>query len=425
MKDYCAAHMVDVLLAHSYFLLLDPKQHAKMRPYPPLNTLHAATVLRNRGLEVAVFDAMLADDENDFRKALAEHQPKFVVLYEDNFNFLSKMCLLRMREAASDDGRDVTRGGLPGGGVRCRRHRPRRSVPRGRSRRRACSAKANTRCARSSTSGSPRILTARSRTFPGWRRCRMVCRCRVPIGPSNGTRTCSADRRGISSTSTPTGRLWQEHHGRFSLNMVVDARLPVSLQLVRQADLGSALRHALGTDTAAELASISTRRIAPDHVWFADDIFGLRSDWLDEFAEWLEQAGVRVPFTMQSRCDLMTDKAVDALARAGCEEVWLGAESGSQRVLDAMDKETTVDADPRRRAGVSASVASAPVSSSSSGTRARPGSTSSRPSPSWPKRCPTTSVSASAIPCRAHGSTRWSSSNSTTKRTGRVPATWR
>ena len=71
--------MVDVLLAHSYFLLLDPKQHAKMRPYPPLNTLHAAAVLRNRGLEVAVFDAMLADDENDFRKALAEHQPKIVV----------------------------------------------------------------------------------------------------------------------------------------------------------------------------------------------------------------------------------------------------------------------------------------------------------------------------------------------------------
>ena len=87
-------------MVDSYFLLLDPKQHAKMRPYPPLNTLHAAAVLRNRGLEVAVFDAMLADDENDFRKALAEHQPKIVVLYEDNFNFLSKMCLLRMREAA-------------------------------------------------------------------------------------------------------------------------------------------------------------------------------------------------------------------------------------------------------------------------------------------------------------------------------------
>ena len=80
-----------------------------------------------------------------------------------------------------------------------------------------------------------------------------------------------------------------------------------------------------------------------DHLWFADDIFGLRSDWLANFADRLQGAGVAVPFTMQSRCDLMNEQAVDALARSGCFEVWLGAESGSQRVLDAMDKEITVE----------------------------------------------------------------------------------
>ena len=89
-----------VLLGHSYFLLLDPKQHAKMKPYPPLNTLHAATVLRQEGLSVAVFDAMLANDESDFLASLQRHRPQIVVLFEDNFNFLSKMCLTRMREAA-------------------------------------------------------------------------------------------------------------------------------------------------------------------------------------------------------------------------------------------------------------------------------------------------------------------------------------
>ena len=92
--------MASVLLAHSYFIELDPKQHAKMRPYPPLNTLHAATVLRNDGYDVAVFDAMLAPDESAFAASLAQHRPEVVVLYEDNFNFLSKMCLTRMREAA-------------------------------------------------------------------------------------------------------------------------------------------------------------------------------------------------------------------------------------------------------------------------------------------------------------------------------------
>jgi anaerobic magnesium-protoporphyrin IX monomethyl ester cyclase len=85
------------------------------------------------------------------------------------------------------------------------------------------------------------------------------------------------------------------------------------------------------------------REIGPDHVWFADDIFGLRSDWLATFADRVHADGVRVPFTMQSRCDLMNEQAVDALARAGCHEVWLGAESGSQRILDAMDKDITVE----------------------------------------------------------------------------------
>ena len=82
--------------------------------------------------------------------------------------------------------------------------------------------------------------------------------------------------------------------------------------------------------------------IAPDHIWFADDIFALSPRWTEEFADAVEQRGARIPFKMQSRCDLMTRSTVGALARAGCEEVWMGAESGSQRILDAMNKGTRV-----------------------------------------------------------------------------------
>ncbi|NJM39634.1 MAG: cobalamin B12-binding domain-containing protein, partial [Anaerolineae bacterium] len=71
-----------------------------MKPYPPLATLYVASQLREAGVSVALFDAMLAEDEHAFAAMLREHQPRIVVLYEDNFNFLSKMCLSRMREAA-------------------------------------------------------------------------------------------------------------------------------------------------------------------------------------------------------------------------------------------------------------------------------------------------------------------------------------
>jgi anaerobic magnesium-protoporphyrin IX monomethyl ester cyclase len=82
---------------------------------------------------------------------------------------------------------------------------------------------------------------------------------------------------------------------------------------------------------------------APDHIWFADDIFGLRPAWVTEFADELIKRDAIIPFTMQSRCELMTEQTVAGLARAGCREVWLGAESGSQRVLDAMDKGIRVE----------------------------------------------------------------------------------
>src|SRR5687768_15919069 len=92
--------MTQILLGQSYYLRFDPKLWEAMQPYPPLGTLYAAGVLRSRGYEVALFDAMLAESEQEWADALDRSQPRFAVVYEDNFNYLSKMCLLRMREAA-------------------------------------------------------------------------------------------------------------------------------------------------------------------------------------------------------------------------------------------------------------------------------------------------------------------------------------
>src|SRR6476661_1914338 len=89
-----------ILFGQSYYLRFDPKLWAAMQPYPPLGTLYAASYLRDRGYDVDLFDAMLAESESEWDAALARSQPRIAVLYEDNFNYLSKMCLLRMREAA-------------------------------------------------------------------------------------------------------------------------------------------------------------------------------------------------------------------------------------------------------------------------------------------------------------------------------------
>src|SRR6202142_2981156 len=92
--------MSEILFAQSYYLRFDPKLGDAMQPYPPLGTLYAASYLKTRGYDVALFDAMLAESEEEWQQALNDLRPHFAVLYEDNFNYLSKMCLLRMRTAA-------------------------------------------------------------------------------------------------------------------------------------------------------------------------------------------------------------------------------------------------------------------------------------------------------------------------------------
>jgi anaerobic magnesium-protoporphyrin IX monomethyl ester cyclase len=84
------------------------------------------------------------------------------------------------------------------------------------------------------------------------------------------------------------------------------------------------------------------RAFRPDHIWFADDIFGFRVDWVREFARVLHAGDGGIPFTIQMRADLLSERMALALREAGCREAWIGAESGSQRVLDAMNKGTTV-----------------------------------------------------------------------------------
>jgi len=90
----------EVLIGQSYYLRFDPKLWDAMQPYPPLGSLYAASYIRSRGIATAVFDAMLADSPADWQRAVEKHRPRFAVIYEDRFNYLSKMCLLRMREAA-------------------------------------------------------------------------------------------------------------------------------------------------------------------------------------------------------------------------------------------------------------------------------------------------------------------------------------
>jgi hypothetical protein len=108
-----AEHGVDVLFGQAYFLRFDPKLWAAQQPYAPLGALYAAACARGRGYRVALFDAMLAESEQEWIAALDRRRPRVAVLYEDSFNYLSKMCLLRTRAGSRRSSRDRMRAITP------------------------------------------------------------------------------------------------------------------------------------------------------------------------------------------------------------------------------------------------------------------------------------------------------------------------
>jgi radical SAM superfamily enzyme YgiQ (UPF0313 family) len=329
-----------VLFGQAYFLRFDPTLWAAQQPYAPLGALYAAAAVRAHGYSVALFDAMLASSEREWADALDRHRPRIAVIYEDSFNYLSKMCLLRMREAA------LTMVGA------------------------ACERGVTVIVAGSDASDHPEIYLDRGAavvvtgegegtlvevldallggtgaalgTISGlW----------VPDGDGPPRRTPAREIiRDLDRLPRPAWDLvdveryraiWQRRHGYFSMNIVTTRGCPYHCNWCAKPIYGQRYTSRAPENVVDEIVWLADT-YRPDHLWIADDIFGLKPGWIEQFAGRLREKGRVVPFKCLLRADGVTEPISQALAASGCRTVWMGAESGSQRILDAMEKGTSV-----------------------------------------------------------------------------------
>jgi radical SAM superfamily enzyme YgiQ (UPF0313 family) len=330
--------MNNILFSHSYFMRYDPKQWVTGQPYPPLATIGAAALLRESGYRVSLFDTQLIGGPEELSPRLAAVRPDVFVLYDDGFNYLTKMCLTNMRDAAfrmiglakqqgavvvvsSSDSTDHYRHYLERGAD---------FVLLG--------------------EGEQTLLELVDALRNG------TGHAQIPglafLQGHQPVRTPSRKvMKDLDSLPMPAWDLvdiesyraiWMRHNGYFSLNVSTTRGCPYKCNWCAKPIYGNRYNARSPRHVVEEIKWLKTHT-GFDHIWMCDDIFGLKPGWVDEFADLIGQEGLHFRFKIQSRADLLLqENYVRALARAGCENSWMGAESGSQKILDAMDKGTTV-----------------------------------------------------------------------------------
>ncbi len=330
----------NILFTHSYFLRFDPKQWAWGQPYPPLGTLYAASLTRQNGYKVSLFDTMFATAPEEVEPELEEHQPDFFVIYDDGFNYLTKMCLTNMREAAFSMSRQA-------------KAKDCKVI--------VCSSDSTDRYEKYLQEGSDFVIIGEGEQTL----LELVDELKKGITDYSAIRGLAYIEKGkavktlgrpvlkdLDSLPLPAWDLvniqpykesWLKHGSYFSLNIGTTRGCPFKCNWCAKPIYGNRYNSRSPKNVVQEIKMLK-ERFDMGHIWFCDDIFGLKPGWVEEFSTLMQKENLKIRFKIQSRADLLVEEdLVKALADAGCENIWIGAESGSQKILDAMDKGTTIE----------------------------------------------------------------------------------
>ena len=330
--------MSDILFSHSYYYQLDAKQWKNKMPFPPLGTLYAASLLRNHNYNVSLFDTNLLNSPKNIVPVLEKTQPKYLVIYDDGFNYLTKMCLTNMREAcfemiafgkknncivivSSSDATDHFTEYIDKGADFIIQGEGEKSLLELVNALESDGNIASILGIVYKTNNEVKINSKRTvlvnldeLPFPAW------------------------DLIDINLYK----KIWQQSKQPFTLNIATTRGCPYKCNWCAKPIYGNRYNAHSPAYIVKQLLHLQ-KTFGVKRFWMCDDIFGLKPNWVQEFAAELENKQLKISYFIQSRVDLLLkEDTIDALAKSGLEEVWVGAESGSQKILDAMDKGTKV-----------------------------------------------------------------------------------
>lgn len=320
-----------VLLTHGYFLADDPKEQAIMKPYVPLGILYISAWLEKHGIENEVFDSTFQTFELQLSK-IRTYQPDVIAIYT---NLMTKLNVLRLVNAVKNDAQ-LKHIPVILGGPEVRNH-----------------------AEKFLTHGADLLVVGE-----GEETMLEVVKAideakAIPLhidGTAvwhNGALKMNAERklvRNIDELPFPNRHkvdlhlylnAWKARHGYSMVSVSTMRGCPYTCKWCSRAVYGGTYRRRSPALVVDELESIQ-QTYNPDKIWFVDDVFTISHKWLKEFAAEIERRKLKVSYEIISRADRMSEEVIELLRQSGCFRVWIGAESGSQRIIDAMDRRVDV-----------------------------------------------------------------------------------
>ncbi|MBF6641191.1 B12-binding domain-containing radical SAM protein [Flavobacterium sp. J49] len=331
--------MSNILFSHSYYYKLDPKQWKNKTPFPPLGTLYAASLMRENGFDVSLFDTNLLDSPNTIGPVLKSSKPNYLVIYDDGFNYLTKMCLTNMREACFEM---IRLGKIHNCTII------------------VCSSDSTDHYQDYLKMGADYILQGEGEMsllelINALENETSVDHIKGIVFKKNGQVQVNSKRevlQNLDELPLPAWdlvdiesyhKVWKQSGQPFTLNIATTRGCPYKCNWCAKPIYGNRY-NAHSPDYIVKEIQFLKDHFGVTRFWMCDDIFGLKPNWVQDFNLKLKEQNLKISYYIQSRVDLLLkEDTIDCLAESGLEEVWVGAESASQKILDAMDKGTTVE----------------------------------------------------------------------------------
>ena len=319
---------MELLLTHAYFLHADAKEQQIMKPYAPLGILYLSSHLRARGFDVEIYDSTFGSREELFR-ILHDGPPAALGIYG---NLMTRGNVIDIIETARAAGWRVIVGGPEPSNYAEEYLDAGADVVVPGEAELALEQLMATRFDRAAWPGIDGIVF---RHADG----QLVRNSAARLLPDLDAQPWP-DRERIDIPRYM--RTWREHHGRSSISVITARGCPYKCNWCSHSVYGHTHRRRSPRAVAEEVEWL-LGRYEPDMLWIADDVFTIHHGWIFEYAAELKRRGIRIPFECITRADRVNERIAETLKELGCMRVWIGSESGSQRILNAMERGVTVE----------------------------------------------------------------------------------